>query len=314
MLEPHHADAIARVFSLGEDAALIGPPARGEQGQTWRLTTSRGIFAAKESFEALVENELLEEAEYQDAVSAAGVPAPGVVRAVDGGVLADLDGAQVRVYEWVDMGEVDRTLDPGLIGRTVAAIHRVRFPGKRPTHPWYIDPVGAARWDELVGLLRDRRAPFAEDVASYRDELVALEELLEPPRDLQTCHRDLWADNVRSTASGGVCVIDWENCGLADPSQELAMVLFEFADGSASRGLALHDAYIDAGGPGRADRPGHFSMAIAQLGHIGEMACMTWLDPDEPEVEREHAVARAAEFTDLALTRATIESLLDALA
>jgi len=184
MLETHHADAIARAFSLG-----------GHAGQTWRLTTSRGVFAAKESVEALVENELLEEAEYQEAVSAAGLPVPGVVRTVNGGVLADLDDAQVRVYEWVDMGEVDRSLDPALIGRTVAAIHRVRFPGKRPTHPWYIDPVGGDRWDELVAMLRERQAPFAEEIASYRDELVALEGLLEPPGDFQTCHRDLWADN-----------------------------------------------------------------------------------------------------------------------
>jgi Ser/Thr protein kinase RdoA (MazF antagonist) len=313
MLEHHHAEAIARAFSLGGDAELIGPPVRGEQGQIWRLTTSLGVFAVKESFEALDESELIEEADYQDAVSAAGVPVPRVLRTVDGLVLADLGDAQVRVYEWVDMGEVDRTLDPTLIGRTVAAIHRVRFPGRRPTHYWYIDPVGAARWDELVGMLRDRRASFAGAVASYRDELVALEGLLEPPGDLQTCHRDLWADNVRSTASGGVCVIDWENCGLADPSQELAMVLFEFADGNPSRARALHDAYVDAGGPGRVDRPGHFSMAIAQLGHIGEMVCTTWLDPNETEEERERANARATEFTEHALTRTTIGSLLDAL-
>ncbi len=292
---------------------LMGPPARGEMGQIWRLTTSRGVFATKESFEALSEPELQEEVDYQEAVSAAGVPVPQVIRTTDGCVLADLGGAQVRVYEWVDMGEVDRTLDPALIGRTVAAIHRVRFPGRRPTHYWYVDPVGAPRWDELVGMLRERRASFAEDIASYRDELVALERLLEPPGDLQTCHRDLWADNVRSVASGRVCVIDWENCGLADPSQELAMVLFEFADGNPSRARSLHDAYVDAGGPGRVDRPGHFSMAIAQLGHIGEMACTTWLDPNEPEEERERAVTRAAEFTDLTLTRKAIDELLDAL-
>ncbi len=282
-------------------------------GQIWRLTTSRGVFAAKESFEALLEPELQEEAEYQEAVSSAGVPAPQVIRTTDGRVLAELEDVQVRVYEWVDMGGIDRTLDPAKIGRTVAAIHRVRFPGRRPTHPWYIEPVGAARWDELVAILRERRAPFAEHLASYRDELVALEALLEPPTDLQTCHRDLWADNVRSTTSGGVCVIDWENCGLADPSQELAMVLFEFADRSPSRTRALHEAYVETGGPGRVDRPGHFSMAIAQLGHIGEMACATWLDPDEPEMERERAVTRAAEFTEHALMRATIDSLLDAL-
>ena len=30
----------------------------------------------------------------------------------------------------------------------------------------------------------------------------------EPPRDLATCHRDLWADNVLPTQGGGLCVID----------------------------------------------------------------------------------------------------------
>jgi Ser/Thr protein kinase RdoA (MazF antagonist) len=314
MLQPDHAGSIARAFALGEDAVLDGPPARGEMGQIWRLTTSRGRFAAKESFDGLLEADLQEEVEYQEAVNAVGVPVPGVIRTVDGRVLADLDDTQVRVYEWVDMGDVDRTLDPALIGRTIAAIHRVEFPGRRPTDPWYVDPVGAPRWDELVAMLRERRAPFAEDIATYRDELVALEGLLEPPSDLQTCHRDLWADNVRNAANGGVCVIDWENCGLADPSQELAMVLFEFAGGSASRARVLHQAYVDARGPGRVDRPGHFSMAIAQLGHIGEMACTTWLDPNEPEEERERAVERAADFAEHALTRATIESLLHALA
>ena len=91
-------------------------------------------------------------------------------------------------------------------------------------------------------------------------------------------------------------------------------VLFEFGGESAHRARALSEAYVEAGGPGRVDRPGHFSMAIAQLGHIGEMACTTWLDPDEPTGERERAIGRAAEFTQTGLTRATIDALLDALA
>jgi hypothetical protein len=35
----------------------------------------------------------------------------------------------------------------------------------------------------------------------------------------------------------------------------------------------MHDAYVAAGGPGRIERPGQFTMAIAQLGHIGELSC-----------------------------------------
>ena len=56
---------------------------------------------------------------------------------------------------------------------------------------------------------------------------------------IQTCHRDLWADNVLPTADGGVCVIDWENSGPADPSQELGCVLFEFARFDPGRVRAL---------------------------------------------------------------------------
>jgi thiamine kinase-like enzyme len=79
--------------------------------------------------------------------------------------------------------------------------------------PWYHEPIGAERWDHLVGQLAEAGAPFARQLAGLRDELVALESWIEPPEMLQTCHRDLWADNVLPTADGAVCVIDWENSG-----------------------------------------------------------------------------------------------------
>ena len=60
---------------------------------------------------------------------------------------------------------------------------------------------------------------------------------------LQTCHRDLWADHVLPTGDGGVCVIDWENSGPADPSHELACVLFDFARGDAGRARVLMRTY-----------------------------------------------------------------------
>ena len=77
-------------------------------------------------------------------------------------------------------------------------------------------------------MLDERRAPFAAEMAALRVELIALESLLEAPRELQVCHCDLWADNLLGTPAGALCVIDWENAGTADPSQELAMVLYEF--------------------------------------------------------------------------------------
>jgi hypothetical protein len=92
-------------------------------------------------------------------------------------------------------------------------------------------------------------------------------------------------------------------------------VLYEYGGQDALRVRALHEAYVAAGGPGRVDRPGRFSMAIAQLGHIGERACERSLDPATSEVERARAAALLGEFlTDRPLTRALIEELLAAVA
>src|SRR5258706_11782912 len=170
-------------------------------------------------------------------------------------------------------------LDCGTVGGLVSAIHRVPYVGVNGGHPWYTQPVGKVRWDELVRDLNGARAPFAHQLAALRYELLALEALLEWPSNLQTCHRDLFADNVLRTPSGSLCVIDWENSGLAEPSQELGLVLFEYGCGDPGRVRALYEAYIDAGGPGRIERPGHFSMVISQIGHIGELSCRRWLDP-----------------------------------
>ena len=200
------------------------------------------------------------------------------------------------------------------MGAVVAAVHRVSVPGRGPLDPWYHEPVGADRWDELVEQLRDAGAPFAGRLAELRDELVALESWIEPPEALQTCHRDLWADNVLPTADGGVCVIDWENSGPADPSQELGCVLFEFARADPGRARALIDAYRDAGGPATVNRRGHFSMLIAQLGHITEIAATDWLEPNPRSPDRADSAAWIGEVLDEPHTRDLLDSLLRATA
>jgi len=255
-----------------------------------------------------------EDAAFQEAARAAGVPAPEVVRTADGEVFADIGGVRVRVYGWVDVRRADRTLDPAGVGSLVAGMHRVAFRGRRPEDQWYTDGVGPAAWDALIGELGTAGAPFAADLAGLRDDLVEVESLIEPARVLRTCHRDLWADNLRATATGGLCVIDWENCGLADPGQELAGVLFEFWLRDRDRARELHRAYRHAGGPGRVENRGSFSMTIAQLGHITEISCRIWLNAATTEDERRRQEARVAEYTDDPLTVGVIDEILDAVA
>jgi Ser/Thr protein kinase RdoA (MazF antagonist) len=311
MLDPRDGEQIAALYRLGGDAVLMGPVARGEVGQVWRLTTALGSWAVKEPFEQPSTSEVNDDAAFQDVVVAAGVSMPAVVRTTAGDVLAEVGSAHVRVYEWVDLGERDPWLDPATVGRIVASIHRVKFIGENPVDPWYTDPIGADRWDELIRDLTDAGADFAAPLAEMRNELLALEKFLEWPSDLQTCHRDLFADNVLRTPSGALSVIDWENSGLADPSQELGLVLFEFSCGREDRARDLYDAYRDAGGPGRIERPGNFSMVIAQIAHIGEIGCARWLDPARRDQQQRNA-GRVDEFVNEGITRHMISDLLDA--
>jgi aminoglycoside phosphotransferase (APT) family kinase protein len=313
MLSPHDADEIAARFALGSDPVLAGPVARGEIGSVWRLTTADGSWAVKEPFEPVDADEVREDAAYQDVLHAAGVALPAVARTPEGEVLAYLvGGAQIRLHGWVDVLERDTNLDPAAVGALLASIHRVHHVGGAPVDPWYTEPVGAARWDELVGALTEADAPFAPPLAEYRDELVAMDALVEPPGELQTCHRDLWADNVRATPDGGLCVLDWEDSGLADPNREVALVLFEFSDVDPARARTLYETYLDGGGPGRVRGRADFSTVIAQIGHITERHCRMWLDPASSVETRAHAADEMAANLARPLTAARMDLLLDA--
>lgn len=313
MLDGAAASLIAREFALGLDPVLSDHPvAKGKQGVVWRLDTNEGRWAVKVPFWPTAEEAVRQAADFQQSARLAGVPTPRVVRAGHGGIFAEIGSDQVRVYEWVELLPPDIALDPAAVGAAVAAAHRVHSLDGDPLDPWYCEPVGAARWDDLVGSLQAARAPFADRLAEVRDELVALDEWIESPGQLQVCHRDLWADNLLPTAGGGICIIDWENCGLADPSQELACVLFEFCSDDPARARKLYDSYQRHGGPGRVTRPGHFSMLIAQLGHIGEIACRDWLEPNVRSPDRSESAAWFAEFVDRPHHRAVLLEILDA--
>jgi Ser/Thr protein kinase RdoA (MazF antagonist) len=312
-LSDDHVPALLAAFDLGSLGRLSdGPVAQGRLGAIWRMATEDGSWAVKQVGD-IPGDELaavLEGAAFQEAAVAAGVPAPGVRRTAAGDVVADLCGAHVRLQAWVDLHDPDTGLDPVDIGRLVAALHRVDFAGRTGLDPWYSAPVGAARWSELVTALRRRSAAFADELASLVPELVALEaDLGNPPRALRTCHRDLWADNVRRARTGGLCVFDFDNAGLADPSQELAQVLVEYGDADPARAAAIRAVYAEAGGPGRVDGPTDFAMAIAQLGHILEEGCRRWLVA-RTDAERADNEAWVREVLDRPLTRRVIEALL----
>lgn len=301
------AARVADEFGLGRVLrASSGPVARGKQGVVWCVETAAGRWAVKVAHGAVDEGRLSAAAALADAAAAAGVPTPAVRRTTSGAVCS---GA-TSVTAWVDLLPPDPLLDPALVGAAVAGIHRVAPPAVGPVEDWYAAGVGAPAWDDLVARLTAAGAPFAAGLRAWRDDLVALESWLEPPTDLVTCHRDLWADNVLPTADGGVCVVDWEGCGPASRDQELACVLYEFGRSDPGRARALVGAYEAAGGPARVTRRGDLSMLVAQLGHITELGCRDWLEPHDRSPTRAAAEAWVREGLDDPHTPAVLDALL----
>ena len=87
----------------------------------------------------------------------------------------------------------------------------------------------------------------------------------------RTCRAVIALGGQHAADTGRPLVIDWENCGLADPAQELPMAMIDFGLGDQRRIAELYLAY-DGGGPARISGFGSFTMVIAQFGHFWESA------------------------------------------
>jgi hypothetical protein len=272
------AQTVADAFGLGRAESLSEPTARGELGQVRRLVTDLGAWAVKEPLEPLDEQELLDAqttGAFQVACWEAGVPTPEP-RPVEGRFVVEVDGEQLQAFAWVDLADPDPLLDPEAVGALLAALHGVRRPATTPVHEWFEAPVGRREWLAVLKAARSAGAPYVDRLAEVLPGLLEVEEILTPMEGRQTCHLDLWSDNLRRTSDGTLCVIDFDNAGPADPTRELAMVVVEFGQGDTVRQRRLHEAYRSAGGPGRVSGRADFAMTVAQLHHIGHRHLRQW--------------------------------------
>lgn len=292
------AQEVSFVFGLGTAITLSGPVARGEVGEIRQLVTDRGRWAVKQDLDRPGPDDLAEaeaSAEFHHRCWQAGIPTPEPVPSRRGGFVAEVGGEHVRAYSWVDLVDPDTGLDPATVGGLLARLHAVPAPVQGHVHPWFEAPIGEREWRGLLKATRAAGAPYADRLAELVPHLIEVESILTPMRPVQTCHLDLWSDNVRRTTSGELCVIDFDNAGPADPSREVAMLLFEMGQGEPARQGRLYDAYRAAGGPGRITGRADFGLTVAQLHHIGHRHLTMWLAAQDPE-GRARSLAGVEEF------------------
>ncbi len=297
-------------FALGRVLEPARAADRGQQGVVWRLVTSRGAFAVKELDVAVTEDDARLSADFAERMRARGVHAPVAMRTPQGAVLARCGPRLVRVETWVELAPPTAGLDPQAVGLLLATLHRDPLPAVGPVDPWYTEPVAPTRWDDLADRLDRAGAPFAAALREQAQAFLAQAELFLAPSRVQLCHRDLWEDNVRP-AAGGLCVIDWDNCGPADAVQEVGVALAGYAGGDPHRARRLAVAYRAHGGGSLPSEPGHFTMAMAQFAHFAETAAARWLNAvDEPARARAEAWFR--EGYDEPFELEQIERVIDA--
>jgi Ser/Thr protein kinase RdoA (MazF antagonist) len=176
--------------------------------------------------------------------------------------------------------------------------------------PWFEAPIGRAEWKGVLEASRAAGAPYADRLVELLPALLRIEEILTPMRPLQTCHLDLWADNLRR-CEGRPFVIDFDNAGPGDPSREIAMVIVEFGRGDAVRQRTLYDAYLSAGGPGRVRNRADLGLAVAELHHIGHRHLTMWIAARDPEA-RARSLTGIDEFLGEPLLLSGVDALLKA--
>jgi Ser/Thr protein kinase RdoA (MazF antagonist) len=311
------AEAVAETYGLGGALELTDPVARGELGEVRRFETTRGTWAVKTPLVAWTPEELrgLEASSgFQRSCWEAGVPTPEPVATSSGRYLTEVGGEQVVVHAWADLDDPDTGLEPAAVGALVARLHQVDHPWPTASvDPWFEAPIGRAEWKGVLKASRGAGAPYADRLAEVLPALVEVESILTPMSPVQTCHLDLWSDNLRRTTAGELCVIDFDNAGPADPTREVAMLLFELGQGDVARQRRLYDAYLAAGGPGRITGPADFAMTVAQLHHIGHRHLTTWPAARDPE-GRARSLAGVEEFLGEPLLLAGVRKLVAAVA
>ncbi|MGQ4403022.1 aminoglycoside phosphotransferase family protein [Streptomyces hayashii] len=250
---------IADLYGLGEGPWTVRPVARGALGQIWKLSGRGSSWAVKEMLFGCDEGQVLAESELRAAAERLGVVSPRLFSNRHGAFASQLspgpDGSWVKVYEWIDGARPDVS-DPDVLswcGRTLAVLHTAGAGKGSAPDPWYERCPGEEEWARLLGEVRRRGTPWADElgrfVATSAKEL-ARQVSPSGAGDVVTSHLDVQPQNVLVGATGAV-LLDWDNAGPISPGRELAQAVWVWSGGNdfeADRALRLVRAYRDAGG------------------------------------------------------------------
>lgn len=300
-----HSDLVARAresFDLGDEDVSIAPGARGAQGEVWRLTAGRRVYALKHAFAGVppAPGEVEGEVAFARRAATAGVRLPASHPDRNGEYVVPLtNGGWLRLYDWVELRSADLAATAEALGVLLASLHRCAPPADRelndaPPDRWYEVPPDQDEWGPLVIAATEAGMAWATRLTAAADGLPALHAILSSadPAGMRLCHRDLHPGNVLADEAGELVVVDWEDVGPAEPAQELARTLVAFHhDGQPDLDSMrrAYRSYVQADGPARLRATADFTMLIAtQLNFLSRQLRVA-LDPTAVPRDRQWA-------------------------
>ena len=158
-----------------------------------------GTWAVKQDLEPLDADDVAAaevSAEFHHRCWQSGIPTPEPLRSRAGDFVVRRSGEHVSAFSWVDLREPDPTIDPGPVGTLLAQLHAVPAPPQGAVHEWFEAPIGEPEWKAVLKASRAAGAPYVDRLAEVLPALVLVESILTPMRPVQTCHLDLWSDNL----------------------------------------------------------------------------------------------------------------------
>jgi thiamine kinase-like enzyme len=145
------------------------------------------------------------------------------------------------------------------LGAALAAIHRVGFRCSEDTQvdPWFRAAHGAAHWEGLAERAEQAGRGWAGRLRATLPLLAEVEALAAARAattvPLLMTHSDLVPGNVLVSMEGRPWIVDWDDAGPWNPTEEVAAAVVSWSSGALGEpdepvALALVEGYRQAGG------------------------------------------------------------------
>lgn len=266
-------EVVRSEFDLPARGMIAG--GRGALGEVWRLRVDgRADLAVKLVTEEPSEPLVAKEVAHTSNLAEHGVKVALAVANRQGRFVSSAPGGWLRVSEWIDGVKPDAAdpLTPARLGDVLGRMHTYAVPMSHELDgseldSWFHRPPDMKTLGNLVAAAETSDPRWAGRLDALMSTVDEVARLRKAPESMVLCHRDLHPDNALLVPDGRFAVLDWDNIGPADPTQELASVLLHwFADRTGAQGPligAFVEAYRAAGGTGNLTGIDDFAMHIA---------------------------------------------------